>query len=1080
MSAPQTQTLAETARAPGRIAVLDASRGDLLDIPGGYLLLGARYVREGGDLWLIGPSGEAVLVRGYFTRDPRPNLINAEGSVLTPDVVEALAALPAASARPTLGASDPVGLVDGVAGEVYFGRADGTIVAAEKDTPLYAGDVIQTGAGRVALAFADGARVSLGEQTDFGIERVLYDPIRKSGEMVLTVERGAVSFVAGDIARGNLDAFTLHAPSAMVGVREAAGAVRVGANGETTAVLLPRAQGSLGEIALVNGGGMKTLDQANEGASAAGYEIAPSTPFLMTVRQVGLQFGDAVTALADAAREFAPAYVEALARAHRENPSAFAAPTPPTEDPAFAAWRPRTEIADAREQADWEARIARGDPKDAGLGWQTALTHGDPEAERAWAAKTSPGPKVEGSLAQWPATPEAPPSAAQAEQWRADVTPIGDETARRAMAEGWGASVDMAPSAKESEAWAARTEMEVSPEAMLREAARGWQATPAPAAGAREAETWAARTEMVEPPGTAAPESTRGWQTAIETAPAAREAEAWAARTEMIEPPETAAPESMRGWQAATETAPSAREAESWRAEVRPDADAGEALARLESWRATVDLAPSAPETESWAARVEAPAPAETGSWDAAIERAPDTRDEWTAEVRPGPAQAEARAVADNWRAAVVPAPSAREADAWAARTRPDLGASEVLAAADGWRAVAVPAPTVSEAEQWAARTEGGPDAVEARRPATGWEAALEVASADPALAAGPGRAGAGEGWITTIAREWASRVDRGELLADARGWIAAVTTNVTGPQQAFAAVIADSIITQAGRAATSVELAAGQAAAENAFNGALAAGDSPDQALARAFAAARNEAEAWGSPQIAGSSGERFLAGSGDAPSPVRISLASDPVFGFKPAIGYIPASVEPPPPAPVTEARDDPIPAPVENLTLIGGAGADTLIGGPGADTLQGGQGADTLIGGGGADQFVFAGGTGATVADKVQSLGSDHVVDFQPGQDRFVLGNADFGFGDSGFLDPAQYFETAASLGGAPVDLSSGNAVSGIVVVGSQTGSGGVDIYYTSDASNASNTNSYQIAHVDGVNAGQVSATDFALRS
>jgi len=780
MSAPQTQTLAETARAPGRIAVLDAFRGDLLDIPGGYLLLGARYVREGGDLWLIGPSGEAVLVRGYFTRDPRPNLINADGSVLTPDVVEALTALPAASVRPTLGPSDPVGLVDGVAGEVYFGRADGTIVAAEKDTPLYAGDVIQTGAGRVALAFADGARVSLSEQTDFGIERVLYDPIRKSGEMVLTVERGAVSFVAGDIAHGNLDAFTLHAPSAMVGVREAAGAVRVGANGETIAVLLPRAQGSLGEIALANGGGMKTLDQANEGASAAGYEIAPSTPFLMTVRQVGLQFGDAVTALADAAREFAPAYVEALTRAHRENPSAFAAPTPPTEDPAFAAWRPRTEIAEAREQA-------------------------------------------------------------------------------------------------------------------------------------------------------------------------------------------------------ATETAP-----------------------------------------------------------------------------------------------------SAREADAWAARTRPDLGASEVLAAADSWRAVAVPAPTVSEAEQWAARTEGGPDAVEARRPATGWEAALEVASADPALAAGPGRAGAGEGWITTIAREWASRVDRGELLADARGWIAEVTTNVTGPQQAFAAVIADSIITQAGRAATSVELAAGQAAAENAFNGALAAGDSPDQVLARAFAAARNEAEAWGSPQIAGSSGERFLAGSGDAPSPVRISLASDPVFGFKPAIGYIPASVEPPPPAPVTEARDDPIPAPVENLTLIGGAGADTLIGGPGADTLQGGQGADTLIGGGGADQFVFAGGTGATVADKVQSLGSDHVVDFQPGQDRFVLGNADFGFGDSGFLDPAQYFETAASLGGAPVDLSSGNAVSGIVVVGSQTGSGGVDIYYTSDASNASNTNSYQIAHVDGVNAGQVSATDFALRS
>jgi hypothetical protein len=210
----------------GRIAVLDATQGDLLEIPGGYLLLGARYVREGSDLWLIGPTGEAVVARGYFARDARPNLINAEGSVLTPDVVEALAALPAAPARPTLGPSDPVGLVDGVAGDVFFGRADGSYVAAEKDTPLYAGDVIQTGAGRIALVLADGTRVSLGAETELGIERVLFDPARKSGEITLTLEAGAASFIAGDIARGSFDAFTLHTPSAIVGARAAAGARR--------------------------------------------------------------------------------------------------------------------------------------------------------------------------------------------------------------------------------------------------------------------------------------------------------------------------------------------------------------------------------------------------------------------------------------------------------------------------------------------------------------------------------------------------------------------------------------------------------------------------------------------------------------------------------------------------------------------------------------------------------------------------------------------------------------------------------------------------------------------------------------
>ncbi|MEK7245971.1 MAG: hypothetical protein AAB223_08125, partial [Pseudomonadota bacterium] len=162
------------------------------------------------------------------------------------------------------------------------------------------------------------------------------------------------------------------------------------------------------------------------------------------------------------------------------------------------------------------------------------------------------------------------------------------------------------------------------------------------------------------------------------------------------------------------------------------------------------------------------------------------------------------------------------------------------------------------------------------------------------------------------------------------------------------------------------------------------------------------------------------------------------------------------------------------------VGGAGADTLRGGQADDTLQGGPGADTLHGGAGSDQFVFAGGAGATVVEKVQSLATDTIADFQPGQDRFVLANADFGLGDAGFLDIARYFETAAAPGGAPLDLSGGSAVPGIVVVGAQNGAGGVDIYYTSDASQASNANSYQVAHVDGVNAGQVSASDFALRT
>jgi len=59
-----------------------------------------------------------------------------------------------------------------------------------------------------------------------------------------------------------------------------------------------------------------------------------------------------------------------------------------------------------------------------------------------------------------------------------------------------------------------------------------------------------------------------------------------------------------------------------------------------------------------------------------------------------------------------------------------------------------------------------------------------------------------------------------------------------------------------------------------------------------------------------------------------------------------------------------------------LIGGLGNDRLDGGTGRDTLEGGLGNDILTGGAGADDFVFG-----------LLSGTDHITDFNPGQDRIV---------------------------------------------------------------------------------------------
>ncbi|MBM3564751.1 MAG: FecR domain-containing protein, partial [Alphaproteobacteria bacterium] len=677
----------------GRILAVDAREGDLLQIPGGPALLGGSYLREGANLWVIGPGGVAAVVRHYFSQSPRPTLISAEGSAFTPDIIEAMVALPAGRHQPTLGPSDPVGLVDGVAGEVFFGRADGTRLTPEKDTPLFAGDVIETGAGRAALALVDGTRLSLGEGTHVNIERVLYDPAGRKGEIAVSVEQGSVAFVAGDVARGGLDALTFHTPTAVVGAHDAAGAIRIAPTGETAVVLLPGARGPLGEIAVVNGGGMKILDQAHEGATSSDYDIAPATPYLMTVRQIGLQFGDSVTALPEAAAHFAPVFLEAVARAHAENPTAFAAGDASFAPVVRAEWQPRVEIADAREEAEWASAIVRGEPRDAALGWRTETVHGDPEQD----AK------------DWAAAAEGPPGSIQAERWTAAVEMNPSPEAQRAMAENWGAAVEGAPGLIQAERWTAAVEMNPSSEAQR---------------------------AMAE-----------NWGAAVEVAPGMARAEQWAAQVESDPSPE-AQRVMAENWGAAVEVAPGVAQAEQWAAHVESDPSSEAQRAMAENWGAAVEVAPGIAENEQWAARVEADPLLESArksaGWEAAVVHEDD----------------KPRAPVAGWDA-TAQAAAAAAAYPWIATIRDEE-----------WQAAVVPAPGAAEAEQWSARFEPGPGEDAVREMADGWAAEARAQPGAPALAPGLQQIAA-TGWITTIANAWASRVERGELLADARGWIA-------------------------------------------------------------------------------------------------------------------------------------------------------------------------------------------------------------------------------------------------------------------------------------------------------------------
>ena len=71
----------------GLRAVFDADAADRLVIGDGAWLLKAEFVRDGGDLVIVGEDGGRVVVRGYFQSEHPPLLVTPGGATMPPGLV---------------------------------------------------------------------------------------------------------------------------------------------------------------------------------------------------------------------------------------------------------------------------------------------------------------------------------------------------------------------------------------------------------------------------------------------------------------------------------------------------------------------------------------------------------------------------------------------------------------------------------------------------------------------------------------------------------------------------------------------------------------------------------------------------------------------------------------------------------------------------------------------------------------------------------------------------------------------------------------------------------------------------------
>ena len=208
---------------------------------------------------------------------------------------------------------EPIGTVETIEGSVEVTCADGSKVTLRVGDAVFQGDVIETGdGGAVGIIFADESAFSLGEDGLMVLDEMMYDPGAQEGESTISLLQGAFTFVSGQIAKTGVDAMVIETPTATIGIRGSAGGGSVNGIGQMTIAIANERGQIVGEVTISTDAGSQTINQAFQAISVGSRAGSPSEPFVMTARQFGEAFGDAMKSLPNAEKTLpAEVYQEA-------------------------------------------------------------------------------------------------------------------------------------------------------------------------------------------------------------------------------------------------------------------------------------------------------------------------------------------------------------------------------------------------------------------------------------------------------------------------------------------------------------------------------------------------------------------------------------------------------------------------------------------------------------------------------------------------------------------------------------------------------------------------------------------------
>ena len=152
----------------------------------------------------------------------------------------------------------------------------------EKGSSVEFKDNVRTGDGDVGIKFVDETNVAVSPHSSLVIDEFIYDPNSRSGsKLVMNVALGTVRYASGNIAKLNRQNVDIRTTTERIGVRGTAFSMTVDEIGKSLVILLPNADGTVGEIEVESGAGIVILRQAFQATTVGVSEAKPSKPVIL-------------------------------------------------------------------------------------------------------------------------------------------------------------------------------------------------------------------------------------------------------------------------------------------------------------------------------------------------------------------------------------------------------------------------------------------------------------------------------------------------------------------------------------------------------------------------------------------------------------------------------------------------------------------------------------------------------------------------------------------------------------------------------------------------------------------------------